>query len=422
MKALLYRLKKIHASHCLAVVFVLFILYVGSAALPQLIDTTVSLSKGNLSLREYIRTTDSQYKNMLPLSVYVPTFKNSGTYINVNGLMANLMDQKFTNDRVKLKNGHLTGVTASTPSDEILQSVADNIASLHSKQAERGKHFLFVMTPCQISKFEDLLPVGYTDTANDTADRLLEMLRERGVQCLDLRDALHEDGITHAEAFFITDHHWTAETGFWAYGKIVEKLSALGYVSEVHSDYIDPDNFNFTIHEKSFLGSSGKRMGIFYAGIDDFCVISPKFDTSIQVKYDGDETQYSGSYADTVNIYYPDCMYEQKDYFLFMPYGTYGHSDTTPVLRTNQNAPENTKLMLIGDSMNNVSFSLMSLYASDCLEVDMRYLNKEFGEIDLADFNSYYQDFNPDTIVLMINPNGCTDTNATFPFFSQEAS
>lgn len=413
--------RKLNSSYSLAVCFLTFILYLCVAVLPKFSPGIIQLVQRDLTVREFIQSTNTQYETMLSQSVNTPLFQNHSTYINLNGLMSNLMGQQSANNRVKLKNGHLTGITTDSPSDDTLRSVADNIATLYTKQKGLGKDFLFVMTPCQISKYEDLLPVGYNDTSNDTADRLLALLEERGIACLDLRKSLYKDGISHAEAFFITDHHWTPQTGFWAYSKILEKLHEMGIFSEIDPYYTDPNNFDFTIHEESFLGSSGKRMGIYYAGIDDFCVISPKFKTSITVKYDGDDTDYQGNYPNTVNMDYPKSTFEQKDYFNFNAYGIYGHSDTVPVLRTNENAPEKSKLMLIGDSMTNIPFSLMSLYTSQCFELDMRIINGDYGTeytSSYHDFEVYYSSFMPDCIVMLINPNGCNDTNVTFPFFS----
>lgn len=408
----LSKIKRITASHLLSFIFISFIFYVGFAAIPQFLCTSLSFFQGDISIRNYIDTVDDQYNGMLPNSKEISLLQNKGTYINLNGFMANTMDQRFMNDRVKLKNGNMAELMEQAPDADWIVDIADNIATVYQHQEARGKNFLFVMTPSQISKYEDLLPTGYVDTINDTADLLLKLLAERGIECLDLRENFAEDGLVAADTFFKTDHHWLPQTGFWAYTKVLDKLQEMGIFSRINTAYTDADSFHFHIYEDSFLGSCGKRTGMYYAGVDDFCVIEPKFDTNITVKYEGDDIYYQGTYADTVNTPIPQYQFEARDYFNFYAYDMYGHSDTFPVLRINENAPEQTRLLMIGDSMNNVPFSLMSLYASHCYELDMRVYTEDFPQ--------FYEEYAPDTVIFMINPRGCADGNTYYPFFESE--
>ena len=171
------KIKHMKSSHILAVSFLLFIFYVGLAAFPQFLSNTRDAFSDGFSLRAYIRSIDDQYKGMLTAVQETPLLQNKGTYINLNGLMANVLDQPFMNERVKLTNGHLADTAAEEIPAETVKQVADNLIRFSRKQTEGEKTFLFVLAPSQIDPENDLLPAGYTDTANKTADTLLRFWR-----------------------------------------------------------------------------------------------------------------------------------------------------------------------------------------------------------------------------------------------------
>lgn len=412
-------LKRLNSSHILAAFFLAYIFYVALAPAPKLLThIRILLADAPPPLfPAIVETVDTQYETMLTTEAHKPLLHNNATYINFNGYIAKLLDQTYINDRIKLNNGQMVQLQEEMPPDYLMTAIADNLARVHQHQQDAGKNMLFVLAPTKIIEGEDLLPVGYTDTTNETSDLLLSLLEERGVACLDLRENFREDGMIAADSYFITDHHWLPETGFWAYTQIVEKLVEMGIFSSMDPAYTDEENFHFKVYEDCFLGSSGKRAGIYYAGTDDFCIIEPKFETNITVQYYGDETCYEGSYANVVNNPTIEPLLANKDYFNDNPYVLYGYGDTDPALRLNESAPEKTKLMLIGDSYNNVPFSLMSLYASSCYEIDTRTLSGEFPSAEPVNFETLYNEYQPDTIIFLIQNKGCMDNNVTYPFF-----
>ena len=217
--------RKLRAGHILSALFLFYIFYVGLAALPQLlVNTSETLRNGKLN-SSYIKKVNDQYEGMLGTESWYPLLQNKGTYINFNGLMAKKLGQPLMNERITLKNGHLFYVDSKTPDPEEILHAADNIIRFHDAHTASGGNFLFVMVPSQISKYEDLLPAGYTDTTNDTADAFLSLLEQAGVPYLDLREEMHKDGLTVTDDYYSTDHHWKPQTGFWAYTKILKSWS-----------------------------------------------------------------------------------------------------------------------------------------------------------------------------------------------------
>ena len=389
---LLKKARKLRPAHLLAAAFLLYIGFVALYPMDPLKNDTKSLLKGEISVSAYMDRIDEMYGGMLSTEQDQPLLQNKGTYINLNGAMAKLLGQPMMNERVKLKNGHLTSVVSWRHSQEDIVYTAQNITSLARTQEKNGGQFLFVLAPSQISKYEDLLPEGYTDTMNDTSDALLSLLDQNGVACLDLREALHKEQISNADAFFVTDHHWRPQTGFWAYTKILSALEESGAIASVDGFYTDSSHYDFVTYPNTFLGSSGKRTGICYAGVDDSIFIQPQFDTEITLTIPDRELELTGRYEEVCYNTDDPLNPDDPDYFQFNAYGLYGWGDNSLNRWRNENAPDNSKVMLIGDSFGNIPFSLMSIYFSDCDELDMRYYSE--------DFQRHYQDFQPDIVIL----------------------
>ena len=312
------------------------------------------------------------------------------------------------NDRVLLKNGHLSHVVAESPSPESIRHAADNISRFCKAHTDTGGNFLFVMVPGQISKYEDLLPAGYVDTTKATADVFLSLLEEANVPYLDLREEMQKDGMSVSDAYFTTDHHWTPQTGLWAYGKMLEKLTQLGAINPVDSLYTAPENFTFKTYENTFLGSSGKRTGIYYAGLDDSVFIKPNFDTAISVAVPERELELHGRFEEVAYNTEAVHNFEDPDFYQENAYGLYGWGDTKITHWRNANAPEQGRFLLIGESFGNIPFSLMSIALSSCDEMDVRYYD--------ADFAAYYNDYKPETVVLAFNVDKTISEFTSYPY------
>lgn len=415
-KTLMQRLKKlckrITPAGILAILFLVYICYVGYAAFPDFVKNTGSSYYSKAGLTEYINTIDEQYEGMLTTSRDNLFLQNKANYINFNGAMARLLHQPVMNERLMLKNGHLTTFSEKGLTDSYIQNAAENIIRFSKTLEEQGKNFLYVQAPSQISKYENLLPTGYKDTANSNADKLIAQLRINNVEVLDLREELQNEGISITDAFYVTDHHWLPETGFWAYTKILQKLEAMNATGPIDTYYTNPDNFTFNSYEDTFLGSSGKRTGIYYAGLDDSTIIQPNFDTDITfvIPSWGGLTR-KGRYEDISYNQNIDPDYSNPDFYKENVYGLYGWGDLPLSNWRNVNAPETAKFLLIGDSYANVPFSLMSLYISSCDEVDMRHFTDDFTE--------YFDNYDPDTVIFLIGSGSISSNFTKHPYLEQ---
>lgn len=399
---------RLRAPCLLAVLFLLYIGYVGLHPLAKLYHCTKSVLTAECPPSDYIDAVDELYSGMLSTEQNQALLQNKGTYINLNGFLAKLLGQPMMNKRVTLKNGHLSEVNSHHKSQEEIEATARNIASLAQAQKQNGRQFLFVMTPSQISKYEDLLPAGYTDTTNETVDALLALLAQKGVACLDLRECMHAEGITQADAFYTTDHHWNPQTGLWAYARILQTLDRMGCISPVDPDFTDADRFEIVTFENTFLGTSGRRTGIYYAGLDDSIFLIPKFDTALTVTIPNLGLELTGRYEDVAYRNDEELDFDNPDYFQYSAYSLYGWGDRGLIQWRNENAPDNARVMLIGDSMGNIPFSLMSLFFTSCDELDMRYYS--------GDFSKHFSDYQPDIIIMEASPGQALAPNTQYPY------
>ena len=401
MKTVRKLIGTISYKHVLAVILLAAIFYTASATLPLTLEQIGSYFRKSGKAAKPAITTQigDSYLNMLDFDGNM--LLNKGSYLNLNGLLARFMGQRFMNERVKLDNGHLALLNARC--DVTLP--AKKVTQLCESQRERGGQFLFVIAPSQFPKYENILPAGFDDYTNLNADDLAGMLRANGVPVLDLRDALHEEGISHTDAFFVTDHHWTPETGFWAYTKVIEYFAGLGVIDVLESKYTDISEFNIEIFKNWFLGSSGRRTGIYYAGVDDFEIITPKFATDgMSVEIPGKNISKQGNFADVAY----NMSENRLDYFRCSPYSAYGNSDSGSKSYRNNSAPVDLKVLSIGDSLTNVPFTFLPLVFTTCDELDMRYYT--------GDFQEYYRDYNPDIIIIMVGAASPVQPNTTYNF------
>ena len=206
----------------------------------------------------------------------------------------------------------------------------------------------------------------------------------------------------------MTDHHWKPQTGFWAYTKILSVLEESGAMASMDSFRTDSSQFDFVTYPNTFLGSSGKRTGICYAGVDDAIFIQPKFDTEITLSIPDRELELSGRYEDVCYNTDDPLNPDDPDYFQFNAYGLYGWGDNGLNQWRNKNAPVDTNVLLIGDSFGNIPFSLMSLYFSSCDELDMRYYS--------GDFQAHFREYQPDIVILEATPDQVVAENTCYSF------
>ncbi len=211
------------------------------------------------------------------------TFFQKFDFVNLNGLMRRILGQREMNEIIKLNNGYLMNIPEAFKSridDAVLIHNRDDLKTLQRYLAQRGSHLIFAVGPYTSSPYDPELPAGIEDYGNENLNRYMEILQDSPVNVIDFRAAMHENGIDQYDMMYRTDHHWTTEGGFYAYRqyeRLIKELTGC----HVDARVSDPDQYSIREYKRWHLGSRGQRTGVFFAGIDDFHLIVPNFDTFI---------------------------------------------------------------------------------------------------------------------------------------------
>lgn len=327
-------------------------------------------------------------------------------YVSFNGGFQRLMGIRSVNERYKLDNGHLTYVVPQMDTT----AMAENTVAFRDALAELDIPFGYISTPFKIDPQDKQLPPSIEDYANENADQFLSVLEENDVPTLDLRKLEKEQSLDHYSLYFITDHHWKPETGFWAYTQIVSWLESLDADFAVDPALTDAQNYTFTVYEDVFFGSNGWRVGALYSEMDDFTVITPNFETSLHFQVPSAGIDRQGTYEETLlflDILNQNMGRTQENRM----YGTYLYQDEAQEFIYNhsqqqalqvQSKPK--KLVILKDSNGLVVVPYLGLSYDEVCFMDLRLFN--------GDFLAFLQEYQPDMVLAMYNPGAFEEHNA----------
>ncbi len=301
----------------------------------------------------------------------------------------------------RLSNGTLNFVTLAQQQEDYAGN-ARKMATLQQSFAEVGIPSVFVLAPQKIQQNTNPLPVGVHNTANEGADEFLDILQQQGTDSIDLRP-LYETGGKYASYFFRTDHHWTPEAAFMAWGYLAPTL-AQKYQLNTVSAFTAPEYWEKTVKKDFFLGSQGKRVGTFYAGLDDITIFTPKFDTDFTYTCLAYEIDRSGTFEQSVC--FPERI-QKRDLFGENPYAYYAGGDYPLATIINHKNPDGAKIVLIRESFACALTPFLALSCSELITIDLRYFE--------ADLMQTIQDIQPDLVMTLYNVGSCA-SEAMFAF------
>jgi hypothetical protein len=222
----------------------------------------------------------------------------------------------------------------------------------------------------------------------------LELLKNADTDVLDLRLTLTPDAESVEKYFYNTDHHWNTHGSFAAYGVILAYLREPFPMAPIDLSLADPKNWKQTVYEDWFLGSRGKRVGIYFGGVDDLTIYTPKFETQMSMYVPKHRAYTSGSFEDTViKKEYLDA----PDYFNENPYCTYIGGDYPLVYHKNDLAGNDLKVLLIKDSFSLPLQAFLSTAVRELEVLDPRYYNE-------STVTEYVVKSNPDIVLMAVNP------------------
>ena len=319
---------------------------------------------------------------------YSEELKGRYRFVEGNGLAKRLAFLRTCNDTVRLDNGDLERLSNHFDWED----TADSLIKLSEYCRKLEIPFLCVFAPSKVCQYDTGLPLGVPDEVNPAANQVIERLENAEVSVLDLRRDLHEEGRSHEELFFHTDHHWNSEGAFWGYQKLTERLNAdFGY--EIDDTLRERENFCQKDFPEGFLGSYGKRTGKYFGGVDDISVILPDFEVSLRMEVpdrgivrEGDFSQALLDFSQITDAWYYDDSH--------IPYAVYTGDDYNLMRIINENAENDKKLLLLKDSFVRPVASFLSLGIRQVEAIDLRIEPK-------ISVKEYLNAHKPDTVVFM---------------------
>lgn len=316
-------------------------------------------------------------------SDYNSNFAGKFHFINLNGLVRNVLNQREMNGVVKLNNDYLALPIRKSP-ETILMDNADVVSALAEKLEEKNIDFLYVQAPPKVTESGEELPTGIIDYSNENIDTFLMRLKENNTEYVDIRECFREDNLNVYDYYFKTDHHWNVRGGFYAYNQIVERLEKNLSIS-VDKDLLNGGNYNFVNFEDWYLGYYGRRTGYFFDGLDDFEVVYPKFSTFIK-----DITrEKEGTFEEVILNMSTISEKQYESGFLYDV--VYGNSLLAQF--SNPTAPCKERVVVISDSMGEVVNPFMILTFSDVYSM-------HWSAISIDEIERY----NPDVVIAILIP------------------
>lgn len=269
---------------------------------------------------------------------------------------------------VRMDNGAITFCNLETETLPDNSAAADEVAGWAQALEQAEIPLLYVAYPKKTPRTDNGLPPDIPDWPVLKMNALVEHMRERGVDVLDLRDTFEGRG-DYSDLFYRTDHHWNIEGGFFAFQTICETLRA-EYGMAMDPWFEDASHYHWDVLENWFLGSQGKRVGSLFAGVDDFTVMTPDFETDFTFSIPSRETVRNGTMEET--ILFPERIGE-KDYYNANPYTYYAGGDYDYVTIENHRNPDGPSILVVRDSMTCALTPFLALDCSKLTLIDTRY-------------------------------------------------
>ena len=315
---------------------------------------------------------------------YTSTIWNHNEFVNLNGSIAKLLNMHGLYSDMGMYvtcDNYIVSASPYTTTDyEFEETVA-----FRDFLESNGINLLYVNEPTKYVDDELLRKEFGIDTySNQNADVFLERIRSAGIYTIDLRESMQKEGLTATDLFYRTDHHWTTPAGLWATKCIAEGLNTYcGY--QIDLNIFDEKNYDRTDWTECWLGEQGRKAAQTYVGLDDYTELKPAFDTDYTFKtLDG--ATYNGTFDSFIDetVYNTDNdVYENLSWH-------YSYNRTNCI----NNNVKTGKVLLLGDSYDNVTQPFLSLPIHEVDSLVLRGSEEDFSLRDYILSNGY------DTVII----------------------
>jgi len=330
--------------------------------------------------------------------------------VTFNGLLLRATGRRMVSgtrhaDVLRLDNGQLALCPLARTGRlrrKAVRDIARALAGVRDELARSGTPLVFVLCPSKVPPGGVGLPAGMEDDDNLLADLLVERLGQNGIECLDLRRRIAEEGLDHASLFFRTDHHWTPAAGLWAANETAAFLrDRHGFPADLSRTA--PERFESRRIADRFLGSFGRRAGLGYAGSEPFDAVLPRFPTDFAFDVPQRSLHAEGGFAEAFlrGIGPTNSLYQASYYDSYL-------ASNPPFVRIeNRSGGNGRTLCVVKDSFACVLLPPLAIHYGRIVLLDPRL------DPGLSLFR-IVRDEGADAVLFVLNPNSLIRPNGFF--------
>lgn len=325
------------------------------------------------------------------------SFFHKDDFINLSGLYGRLSGRRLFNEVVLMKNGMLnySEMKLNAKTYEIPLILSD---FSHFVEDSGGK-FFYVQYPGKYDKDNNLMPEGLSPQIRKEVTGLVDLISNEGVDVLDLHPLLADSAADVEKNYYITDHHWKPTAAYKAFQAIVSHTAEFFPGENFSGDAVNSENW--TVHEMTdqFLGSFGRRVGVYFRGLDDLQWMTPDFDTKLSFSYPLENIKLEGNFEDTLirkEYLEPGGDKLHTDYF-FVYIG-----DNYPFFTTKNFKPlSDKKVLMIHDSYSLPVIAFLSTVFREVDAIDPRSYADYYPEMPIK---KYVEQTHPDIVIMALSP------------------
>ncbi len=271
--------------------------------------------------------------------------------------------------------------------------VADDYGIIHminDKEDESIDHFVGEMEELQQCADKRQIPLVYVQAPNreivnkgsviekfntddNVTSQIVSRLDKKGISTLDLRTQLQnaeESGIRLEDLYLHTDLHMQTDAEIWMGNQLAQYLQDNLSITIANKEYLS----DMSLYDKKtypMLGNYGRGVGEYFVGLDEFDIYYPKFDTDLEFCIPGkEERSKQGKFEQAVMNRYEQMPYDDYTYWV-TNFGAF----TEPYYKYTNHKQEETKLLIISDSIPYRAFSYLLLTVHEIDILDSRYFN-----------------------------------------------
>ena len=326
--------------------------------------------------------------------------------LDINSIMLRNTGTKYINKTPgfgRLSNNYLV-FEQQLIDDKSVDFLTSYVKKLYEYTKTQNINFLYVSAPEKAYNIK--YPAIMNDYTQDNYNRLIKSLEQKEIPYIDLKEQMKQDNINEEEAYFITDHHWLPEIGFWANRKVCEDLNKK-YGFNYNPYYTNLENYKIETYKNCFIGSLARKVGRYFTplGIDNLDIITPKFETNLTVLDLDTNEKFEGDFDKA--IIRREYLNKTKTYDI-EAYAAYSGDDIYFQIIKNNLNPNGQKILVIKDSFARTVYPYLALNASEIYAFDMRDDAKSNEDI-VKPIEKYINEIKPDYVLIIYSGFVCID-------------